>query len=286
MTQNVQHRNANRVVQRSRPQAFRLAWLTLAILLCAGAVPSLAQDAPELAKKAQNPVAHLISVPFQNNFNFGSGPEEDLQYVLNLQPVIPFRLTKDWNLITRTIAPLIQQPKLGPGIGDKFGLGDIQNSLFLSPAKPGKVIWGIGPVFGLPTATERILGTGKFSIGPSVVALTTQGPWVIGTLVNNLTSVAGKSDRQEVNQMLIQPFVNYNMRGGWYFTSSPIYTANWEADGDDRWTAPVGGGVGKIFRIGKQPVNVQIQAFNNVKHPDNSAKWSLRFQFQLLFPKH
>ena len=156
-------------------------------------------------------MADLISVPFQNNINFGVGPDDDVQYILNIQPVIPFKLTEDWNLISRTIVPLIYQPELAPGVGDVFGLGDIQQSLFLSPAKPGKLIWGVGPILQFPTATDDSLGQGKWGAGPTAVALTVHGPWVLGALINNVWSFAGDSDRKDVNQMLIQPFVNYNL---------------------------------------------------------------------------
>ena len=176
---------------------------------------SAAQPASEgdLAKKTQNPVSDLISVPFESNFNFGVGPNDDLQYILNVQPVMPFRLSEDWNLITRTIIPLIDQPELGPGVGDVFGLGDIQLSLFLSPAKSGALIWGIGPIFQFPTATDDALGSDKWSAGPTAAALTIRGPWVLGALVNHLWSLAGDDDRADVNQTLIQPIVTYNLPG-------------------------------------------------------------------------
>src|SRR5262245_10959146 len=256
------------------------------VLTVTATIPASAQDAPDLAKQAQNPVASLISVPFQNNFNFDAGSKDDLQNVLNIQPVIPFRINGGWNLITRTIVPVIHQPELGPGIGNVSGLGDVQLSAFLSPDKPrGGVLWGVGPILALPTATDHTLGTEKLGIGPTGVALAIRGPWLFGTLVNNVFSVAGASDRRDVNQFLVQPFVNYNMAGGWYFTSSPIITANWKADNNQRWTVPMGGGLGRIFRVGTQPLNTSLQAFYDVEHHDRAASWSLRLQIQLLFPK-
>ena len=265
--------------------AVRTCVLALAVLATASLTPGLAKEETELAKKTQNPVSDLISVPFQSNFNFGVGPDDDLQYVLNIQPVVPFTLTEEWNLITRTIIPLIDQPELAPGFGDEFGLGDIQMSLFFSPAKPGAFIWGLGPVFQFPTATDESLGTEKWAAGPTAVALTIQGPWVVGVLVNNIWSFAGDDDRDDVNQMLLQYFINYNLPGGWYLTSSPIITANWEANSDNRWTVPIGGGIGKIHRIGKLPVNLQLAAFYNVETPDGGPEWQLRFQFAFLFPR-
>jgi hypothetical protein len=238
----------------------RFAFAALLVIACVS-TPGWAQDNAELAKKTQNPVADLISVPFQNNVNFGVGPNDDVQYILNIQPVIPFKLSEDWNLISRTIVPLIYQPELAPGVGEVFGLGDIQQSLFFS------------------------LGQGKWAAGPTAVALTMHGPWVLGALINNIWSFAGDSDRPDVNQMLIQPFVNYNLPHAWYLTSAPIITANWEESGDDRWTVPIGAAVGKIVRIGKLPVNVQGSAYYNVVRPDNAAEWQLRLQVQLLFPR-
>ena len=240
----------------------------------------------ELAKAAQNPVADMISLPFQTNTNLGYGPDDDIQNVLNIQPVVPFHLNENWNLITRTIAPLIYQPEVVEGTGDEFGLGDINFTAFFSPKNPTKgIIWGAGPIFVLPTATDEKLGSEKWSAGPSAAALTIQGPWLYGALINNVWSFAGDDDRDDVNAMLIQPFVNYNLPDGWYLTSSPVITANWEADSDNTWTVPVGGGVGKIFRIGNQPMNGQIQAFYNVEKPAVVGDWTLRLQLQFLFPK-
>jgi hypothetical protein len=262
--------------------------LLLASPLCAeetGSAPAGASET-ELAKKTQNPVADLISVPFQNNFNFGTGPDDDTVWVMNVQPVIPIRLTEHWNLITRIIVPIINQPSLAPGLDHAFGLGDINPSLFLSPSGSKRLIWGVGPTFTFPTASDAALGSGRYSAGPTAVLLTMQGPWVVGALVNNQWSFAGWSSR-DVNQMLVQPFLNYNLPRGWYLTSAPIMTANWKAQRGDRWTVPVGAGGGKIWRVGKVglPVNTQLAAFYNAIRPDQSARWQLRFQIQLLFPK-
>jgi len=239
----------------------------------------------ELAKAAQNPVANMISLPLQNNTNFNFGPMEKTQNVFNIQPVWPFTLNENWNLITRTIVPVISQPQLFPGDDRENGLGDIIFTAFLSPANPGKMIWGAGPVLLLPTATDEKLGTKKWGAGPSAVALSIRGPWVFGALANHIWSFAGDGNRDDVNLTLIQPFVNYNLPEGWYLVSSPVITANWEADSDNTWTVPLGGGIGKIFRIGGLPVNTSAQAFYNVEKPDFGADWSLRVQLQFLFPK-
>jgi hypothetical protein len=243
------------------------------------------QDDTELAKKTQNPVADLISVPFQSNWNFGAGSRDKTLYVMNIQPVIPLNLNENWNLITRIITPIINQPALFPGTDSATGLGDINPSFFLSPTKPGEVIWGVGPTFTLPTASDRQLGSGKWSIGPTAVALSIQGPWVFGALINNQWSVGGWGE-VKFNQMLLQPFVNYNLPGGWYLSSVPVLTANWAAKkSGDVWTVPLGGGVGRLLRIGTLPINTQLQAFGNVAKPEFGPDWQLRFQVQFLFPK-
>jgi len=250
----------------------------------------------ELAKKTQNPVADLISVPFQNNFNFNTGPENRTVWVLNVQPVIPIHLSDEWNLITRIVMPIINLPSLAPGIDHAFGLGDINPTFFLSPVGSEKFIWGAGPTFTFPTASNRLLGNGKYSAGPAAVALTMQGPWVVGALVNNQWSFAGWG-KDEFNQLLLQPFVNYNFDKGWYLLSSPILTANWDAAKGNQWTVPLGMGGGKLFRLrelpggdtlgelGKLPVNVSLDAYANAVKPDFGAAWQLRFQIQFLFPK-
>ncbi len=298
-----------------RPKLVALA-LTSILLMWA---PASAQEPPgttegkpadstaALQKATQNPVASLISVPIQNNSNFGIGPFDRTQDVLNIQPVIPVRVSQNWNLIIRWIMPIIWQPAPGTqnlevfGIEEGtpafllaqtaqksvgvFGFGDMQPTFFLSPAKAGKLIWGVGPVFVLPTATSDVLGQGKLSMGPSVVALVQPGKWTIGALINNVWSVAGSGGRADVNQMLLQYFVNYNLKNGWYLSSSPILTANWKASSGNQWVAPLGGGLGRIMKLGFQPVNISAQFYGNAVHPSGGAPWSMRLQIAFLFPK-
>ncbi len=244
------------------------------------------QSEEELAKKTQNPVADLISVPFQNNFNFNTGPREKTAYVLNVQPVIPIHLTEDWNLITRVIMPIINLPAVAPGLENASGLGDINPSFFLSPAKPGHLIWGVGPTFTFPTASNKNLGSGRFSAGPTGVLLAMEGHWVFGALANNQWSFAGWGDKP-VNSLVVQPFLNYNFQHGWYLTTAPIITSDWTQRASEQWTVPVGGGVGKLWRVGKVglPVNTQIQGFYNAARPEFASDWQLRAQVQFLFPK-
>jgi hypothetical protein len=242
-------------------------------------------QAAALQKAVQNPVASLISVPLQNNTNFGIGPYDRTQDVLNIQPVIPVSLTKNWNLITRIIQPIVWQPYPNQTTGGEYGLGDMNPSFFLSPAKPGKLIWGVGPALVIPTATNDILGQGKLSLGPSIVLLTQPPHWTLGVLVNNVWSVAGSGSRPSVNQMLLQYFINYNLKHGWYTTIQPIITANWQASNSNVWTVPFGGGIGRIMKLGFQPVNLQAQFYGNAVYPKGTSPWSMRLQIAFLFPK-
>lgn len=239
-------------------------------------------DEADLARAAQNPVADMISLPFQNNFLFDSA--FDSVWNLNIQPVIPFSLNDDWNLITRTIAPFYAMENAPAGF-DSIGMGDINFTGFISPKDDSGFMWGVGPILSFPTATDDIYGSGKWSAGPSFVGLYSGGPWVVGGLLSNQWSYAGDGDRDEVNAFLFQPFINYNFSTGFYATFAPIMTADWTADSSERWTIPLGGGVGKVFNIGGQPVNTSLQAYYNVERPEGGAEWSARFQVQLLFPK-
>jgi len=270
---------------RPASRAAAAACLTLGCALPAQAAPS----ADELAKMAQNPVGNLISVPFQNNTNYNVGPLSGTQNILNIQPVIPIEVDKDWNVITRTIIPLVWQPAFTPSQDRTFGLGDLQVSAFVSPSKPGPggLIWGAGAVVQAPTQSNDRLGNGNWGLGPTAVVLKLEqgSPWVYGVLVNNIWSLSGSNNGGRYNNFLMQPFLNYNFAGGLYLTTSPIVTANWEADSSQRWTVPLGGGIGKIFHFGKLPVNTQIGAYYNVVHPDNGPDWQMRLQVQLMFPK-
>jgi hypothetical protein len=213
---------------------------------------------------------------------------------MNIQPVIPFTVSKNWNLITRWITPVIYQPlpvpqPPGPPVQQTgvYGLGDINPSYLFSPKK-SKVIWGVGPTFVFPTATNTTyLGQGKLSMGPSVVVLVQPPHLTMGFLTNNYWSVAGHSNRDKpaVNQFLLQYFVNYNMKEGWYLKCAPINTANWRATSGSVWTVPFGGGVGRIMKLGFQPVNLSAEFYGNAKYPTGTSPWTMRLSLTLLFPK-
>jgi len=260
----------------------RLPLAALLILLCS-APGARAQDESDLARKTQNPISDLISVPFEYTHGHDFARQDRSQNVLNIKPVYPMELEGDFNMITRTIMPLIYQPELTRS-GRNSGFGDLQFTAWLTP-KNSDVLWGLGPVALFPTASDDELGTGKISLGPSAVLVVMDGPWVLGGLAQNLFSVAGDGGRRGVNQMLIQPFINYNMGDGWYLVSTPLVTANWKADGPDVWTLPVGGGIGRVVHFGDSPINLRTQAFYNVAKPKVGPRWSLQFQVQLLFPK-
>ena len=258
-------------------------------LLAISATPAFAElSAEELAKIAQNPVANLINIPFQNNSNFNFGPEEKTQNVLNIQPVIPVSINEDWNLITRTIVPVISQPELGPNVGSQHGIGDTVFTAFLSPAKPGHWILAAGPVVQLPTHNSKELGNDNWGMGPSFLALHLDpgNPWVYGVLMNNVWSLTkDKGNDGSYNGGLLQPFVNYNFKGGLYVKSAPELTVDWKARSSDQWTVPLGGGVGKILHFGKLPLNSSIEAYYNVEKPEFGSDWTLRATLTLMFPK-
>jgi hypothetical protein len=241
----------------------------------------------DLAKTAQNPVGDLVSVPFQNNTYFNYGPERRVQDVLNIQPVIPISVNADWNIITRTILPVVFNPSLGPNVGAVNGLGDTQFSAFLSPAMPGHWIWGAGTIAQVPTHTSPTLGNDNLGLGPTGVLLRLEkgNPWVFGALANNVWSVGTSPTAPAYSNGLLQPFLNYNFEGGLYLTNSPIITMDWLARANQQLTLPVGGGVGKIFHLGKLPVNAQLGAYYNVVRPDYAPDWQVRAQVQLMFPK-
>ncbi|GLH81802.1 hypothetical protein SSBR45G_67110 [Bradyrhizobium sp. SSBR45G] len=271
-------------------RVFRLAVLLVLIsALCPGA-GALAQQAKtpsleDLAKAAQNPIADTISVGLETIAMPNTGPYRQTAGVFKIEPVIPFQLNADWNLVTRTTIPGIAQVRFSPGQGRIGGVGDINQIFALTPSHSGPLIWGLGPTLSYPSATDPSLGSGKWSAGPTIVALTMPGPWVLGVLANNIWSFAGPSDRAPVNQMMLQYFITYNFSDGSYISSSPIINANWLAKGNDRWVVPVGAAIGKLFMVDKQPINAEIGVYYNVLKPDLASRWQFRASLAFLFPK-
>ena len=238
-----------------------------------------AEKEAKLAAAAQNPLASMISLPFQNNTTFG-GNDGDYVNVLNIQPVWPFKLSEDWNLITRTIVPVVSQSANG---NSQSGLGDTVFTGWFSPSKTyNNWTVGLGPVLNLPTTTKAGLGADQWGGGVSAVGVWIKDKWVAGGLVNNIW---GFEKTDELNSFLFQYFVNYNLDHGWYLVSAPINTANWNKDSSNRWIIPLGGGAGKIVKIGKLPVNINAQLYYNVEKPEDTGDYTARIQVQFMFPK-
>ena len=235
-----------------------------------------------LAKAVQNPLANLINLPLQFNYNTGVGDNDRTFFNLNVQPVIPFPGEK-WNIISRTIIPVNSVP-IGE-FSSEFGIGDANFSLFWSPAKSSSLTWGVGPAVVIPTASNpELLGSGKLSLGPTAVIFYGVGNWTMGFVTSNVWSVAGDSDRDDVNFFLFQYFANFNFGGGWALGTAPILTADWQASSGNQWTVPFGLQLSKVMRFGPRPVSLLLGYYNNVESPDGGAESQVRFQFNLLFP--
>jgi hypothetical protein len=245
--------------------------------------PAAAQSADELAKQTQNPIASLISVPFQGNWDFGIGDRDATGTLLNFQPVVPFAVSKSTNLVLRVIMPLTSQPGSASGSPRINGMGDIVATAFFSPSKSGRLIWGVGPVLLLPTAVNNALGTEKFGVGPSVVLLTQPGKWTLGFLFNQIWSTSGANDRKDVNQTFLQPFANYSLGGGLAVGVAMEASGNWNAD--ETWTTPLLFSVSKVTLLGKRPVNLSVAAGPMVASPAAGANWRFRMSATFLFPR-
>jgi hypothetical protein len=257
--------------------------IAAAVIASAIGSAASAQSQAELAQQLANPVASLISVPFQFNYDGGFGPEDGDRLLVNVQPVVPIGISEDWNLISRTIAPIVWQNDVVPGTA-QFGLGDVVQSLFLSPVRPtAGITWGAGPVFLLRTATDDALGSEKWGIGPTAVALRQSGPWTYGALANHIWSVAGDEERSEVNSTFLQPFLVYTTKGGTSFGLNTETTYDWEGE---QASVPVNFQINKVLDVQGQKIQVGAGVRYWIAAPDAGPEgFGARLNFALLFPR-
>jgi hypothetical protein len=258
--------------------------LALGAALAASAAEPTAE---EMAKALSNPVADMASLPVQLNWENGVGPDDDLRFVMNFQPVVPFKLNPKLNMISRLILPYIQQPALTPGASPTSGTGDIVFSLFFSPSEvKNGLVWGVGPAFNLPTTTDPTLGSGQWGVGPTAVILKQSGPWTYGALVNHLVGVAGTGnvERADLNNTFLQPFLAHQFPGALTLTVQSESTYNWEADSGEAWTIPLNVLVTKVTRLGSLPFSVGGGAGYYVDSPSIGPDWKLRAVFTVILP--
>lgn len=255
-------------------------WAICSTNLIAQSSPSDEEKA-KLAQAAANPIASMISIPLQMNFNPGTGDYDRLQMSYVLEPVVPFKLNKKLNMVTRTIIPIVYQPDNAPS-GGTFGLGNTTLSAFIVFPEVGKFVWGIGPAMNIPTASAPELGGDAFGIGPTLVALLMPGHWVVGITFNQIWSY--KSN--DLSSFFAQYFVTHNFKKGWYVNTTPTITGNFKASDGNVWTVPVGAGGGKIVHFPNTPVKFQLQAYYNALKPEGAADYSIVAQIVVLFPPH
>jgi hypothetical protein len=266
---------------------------SMLVLAVVGVSSSAAENAPALgdaenvAKQLANPIANLVSIPLQFNWEQGVGANDDLRTVINFQPVVPFTLNEDWNVIGRMILPYINQPSPIRGAPATAGTGDMLMSAFFSPARPRGAIWGVGPVVAVPTTTDPFLGSGKWSAGPTAVILMQSGQWTYGALVNHLWSFADTGDiaRADVDQTYLQPFLAYTTKTAVTYNISSESTANWEAASGEEWTVPINLSMSKVTKLGPFPFSLSVGAGVFVEKPEGVPEWKLRFTATLILPR-
>ena len=261
------------------------------LLLCVGAIMpcsvtarGISETPDQVVKDVHNPITDRTSVPILNSTAFGIGPFNRTSNATLMQPVLPLSLGRHY-MVFRPIVPLIYRPTMTESSGGKYGLGDSTLQIYLVPRPSGPLTWGFGPTFLLPTASDEILGTEKWGVGPALAAVWATERWTAGGRINQYWDFAGDDSRDDVNILTIQPVATYILKRGWYLVSGPAITANFNAPGTDQWTVPVGGGFGKVFRVGPQHLNISLQAYWHAVHPEPAGEGSMVVQLQSLFPR-
>jgi hypothetical protein len=244
-----------------------------------------AESELNLAKTVQNPLginpeARYFTLPINAYSNFFYGSPPHTQNMLELKPITPFSLTSKYDIVFRTILPFTHQASHH---GYTNGMGDLNPTAFITPAENRRFLWGVGPTIVIPTATNKNLGAGKWSIGPELVLLAMPRSWTLAILTNNIWSVEGSGNRKRVNQFSFQYFITYNFPQGWFVTTQPTLIANWLAPQSQKWTVPIGGGFGRIFKVGQQAISLSCESYNNVIRPTTSARWTLQANLVFLF---
>lgn len=241
--------------------------------------PAGAKPPQDLSKDKHNPFLDYIKLPLTFAAGLDAGPDDDFGVSLDIEPLLPVSLGADWDLIARPSLPVTYLS----GPDEELGLGDLQASFFLTPAKDTTWVWGIGPIFQLPTATSKGLGSEKWAAGPTAALIFTEGPWFNGILVYHLWSFAGDPDRESVNQSYMEPLISYNFESGWFIQCDPAITYDWTADPADAWTVPLGLDIGTSLHVGKQAMCLQLGSYWFVEHPDGAPEWMVRLQVTFLF---
>ena len=277
-------RAIGRYTTRARDQASTATCATVLALFATGpADAGGGGEHADLAKQLNNPVAALISVPFQFNWDTGLGPKRADRVTLNVQPVIPFSLNDDWNLISRTILPIVNLESTADGVSSAFGLGDTVQSFFFSPKEPvGGWILGAGPVVLLPTATEDAFKSRQFGLGPTAVGLRQHDGWTYGALANHVAGLREPGDRDRVNATFLQPFLVYTTPNAVSYSLNTESSYDWNSE---QWTVPINASVSKLTSIGDQKVSFQLGGRYFADAPDGGPDWGIRFNVTFLFPK-
>ena len=242
-------------------------------------------DEADIAKESQNPIGNLTIMPFVNDTNFGFGPNKGTQNILEFEPVVPFHISADWNIITRAVIPFVWNPSLYPAPSVPFAVASTDASAFFSPRNtPGGWTWGVGPVVQIPTETNTSVGSTVWGLGPTAVLVKTTGPIVAGVLINNIWSLGGADSggSRRYATLLVEPFFNYNFHGGWFVSTAPIITDNEYGHGQT-WTVPVGGVAGRVMKLGKLPIKWSVGGYYNAVTPQYGARWTLQTNLAFIF---